>query len=60
MLVQFSNSKKIEIIAYLAEPQDPENYPNQGEVEADDPVWAVFYDRVHMWMDGLPVPMLAD
>lgn len=56
MLVQFSDSKKTEIIAYLAGSQDPEDFPDQGEVEADDPKWAVFYGKVHMWMDGLPEP----
>ena len=40
MLVQFSDSKKTEIIAYLAGSQDPEDFPDQGEVEADDPKWA--------------------
>ncbi|WP_145521170.1 hypothetical protein [Yersinia mollaretii] len=56
MLVQFSNVKKTEIIAYLAGPQDPEGFPNQGEIETDDPKWAIFYDKVHMWMDNLPKP----
>ncbi|WP_432321870.1 hypothetical protein [Yersinia enterocolitica] len=58
MLVQFSDSKKIEIIAYLAGPQDPEDFPHQGELEADDPRWAIFYDKVHMWIDGLPPPTM--
>lgn len=42
MLVQFSYSKKTEIIAYLAGPQDPEYFLNQGEIEADDPTWTFF------------------
>lgn len=57
MLVQFSDAKKTEIIAYLAGPQDPEDFPNQGDVDTDDPQWAVFYDKVHMWRDGLPAPI---
>ncbi|ARB84512.1 hypothetical protein V1951_17125 [Yersinia sp. 2544 StPb PI] len=57
MLVQFKNSTKEEIIAYFGGPQDPEYFPNQGEIEADDPMWAVFYDKVHMWLDGLPEPI---
>ncbi|MDN0109044.1 hypothetical protein [Yersinia mollaretii] len=56
MLVQFFNVKKTEIIAYLAGPQDPEDFPHQGEIETDDPKWAIFYDKVHMWIDGLPEP----
>ncbi|WP_145548459.1 MULTISPECIES: hypothetical protein [Yersinia] len=59
MLVQFSDSKKTEIIAYLVGPQDSEDFPNQGEIEADDPKWAVFYDKVHMWGDGLPEPITS-
>lgn len=57
MLVQFKDSTNEEIIAYFGGAQDPEYYPNQGEVEADDPKWAVFYNKVHMWGDGLPEPV---
>ncbi|CNH57817.1 Uncharacterised protein [Yersinia massiliensis] len=56
MFVQFSDSKKTEIIAYLAGPQDPDDFPHQDEIEADDPKWAIFYDKVHMWGDRLPEP----
>ncbi|MFV8809981.1 hypothetical protein ACNSPD_07920 [Yersinia enterocolitica] len=56
MFVQFNDSTKEEIITYFDGPQDSKDYPNQGEVEADDPKWAVFYGKVHMWMDGLPEP----
>ncbi len=59
MLVQFSDSNKTEIIAYLAGPQDPEIFPNQGEIEADDLRWATFYGKVHMWGDGLPEPLTS-
>ncbi|HEN3605201.1 TPA: hypothetical protein U5E37_002700 [Yersinia enterocolitica] len=56
MLVQFSDSNKTEIIAYLAGPQDTEDFPNQGEIEADDPKWAVFlWQSTHV--DGLPEPI---
>ncbi|WP_145508415.1 hypothetical protein [Yersinia alsatica] len=58
MFVQFSNESKTEVIAYLAGPQKPGNFFNQGEIEIDDPKWAVFYDKVHMWMDGLPKPTI--
>ncbi|AKP34897.1 hypothetical protein [Yersinia aleksiciae] len=59
MLVQFSDSKKTQIIAYMAGPQDPDDFPNQGEVEVDDPKWVVFYDKVHMWLDRLPEPITS-
>lgn len=57
MLVQFSDAKKTRVIAYLAGPQDPGYFPHQGEIDTDDPMWAAFYDKVHMWMDGLPEPV---
>lgn len=60
MFVQFKDPTEEEIIAYLAEPQDPEYFPHQGEIEADDPMWAIFYDKVHMWCDGLPEPILPN
>lgn len=56
MFVQFKDSTKEEIIAYFGGPQCSDTYPNQGVVETDNPKWTVFYNKVHMWMDGLPVP----
>lgn len=57
MLVQFKDSTKEEIIACFGSPQDSKDFLHQGEVELNDPKWAVFYDKVHMWMDGLSAPI---
>ncbi|WP_145494642.1 hypothetical protein [Yersinia massiliensis] len=57
MFVQFKDSTKEEIIACFGSPQDSKDFLHQGEVELDDPKWAVFYDKVHMWGDGLPEPI---
>ncbi|SET76748.1 hypothetical protein [Pseudomonas graminis] len=35
--VQFLDADKKKVIAYLASPQDDEQWPNQGKVEGDDP-----------------------
>ncbi|EOV7029598.1 hypothetical protein ACQIBV_003102 [Yersinia enterocolitica] len=59
MVVQFSDSTKQVIISLLPSPQNTLDFSNQGEVEIDDPRWAAFYDKVHMWMDGLPEPIRA-
>lgn len=59
MFVQFKDSTEEEIIAYLAGPQDPKYFPHQGEIESNDPRWASFYEKVHMWMDGLPEPITS-
>lgn len=56
MFVQFNDSTKEEIIAYFDGPQDPKDYPNQGEVDTDNPKWAIFYGKVNMWVNGLPEP----
>ncbi|MET1392025.1 hypothetical protein ABXK85_20740, partial [Yersinia enterocolitica] len=58
MLVQFSDAKKTRVIAYLAGPQDPDYFPHQGEIDTDNPKWAVFYEQIHLWGDGLPEPIL--
>jgi hypothetical protein len=42
--VQFTDASAQVIQAYLASPQDPDLWPNQGTVEASDPRWKVFYD----------------
>lgn len=40
--VQFSDSSKTAIVASFACPQDEDIYPNQGEVEDDDPLYVAF------------------
>jgi len=45
MYVQFSPDKK-EIISVFAGPQDPDVWPNQGEVDEDDPRYVAFMEQV--------------
>lgn len=35
--VQFSDNSKVKIISVFGCPQDPQVWPNQGEVEEEDP-----------------------
>ncbi|MCW3538356.1 hypothetical protein [Burkholderia cenocepacia] len=46
LLVQFSDSTEKTIIAFLPGPQDPDAYPNQGEVNSTDPRWKAFCDNL--------------
>lgn len=48
MFVQFSDEAQARIQAVFAEPQWPDVYPNQGEVDQDDPRYVAF-------IQGLPV-----
>lgn len=41
--VQFSDSTKSTIISAFSCPQDSEVYPNQGQVDATDPMWHTYY-----------------
>jgi len=45
MYVQFSDDKK-EVISVFVEPQDPEVYPNSGEVDEDDQRYVAFMEQV--------------
>lgn len=36
MFVQFSDDKKSQIIAVFSCPQDPDEYPHQGEIQESD------------------------
>lgn len=40
--VQYSDADKTAIVAVFAGPQDVDVYPNQGEVEDDDPLYVAF------------------
>ncbi|MBP1314274.1 hypothetical protein [Herbaspirillum sp. 1130] len=51
--VQFADETAAEIVAFFATAQDPNFYPNQGEVETSD-------DRyVHYW-NSLPAAVRSD
>lgn len=59
MIVQFLDKTEEEIISYFSYPLGLEDFPNIGSVEETDPRWAVFYKKVHMWLDGLPEPVIS-
>ena len=42
--VQFASPAEETVVAVFAGPQDPDVYPNQGEVEDDDPRYLAFID----------------
>lgn len=44
--VQFSDDTETLIVSIFGGPQDPEYWPNQGQVEASDPRYKVFYDAL--------------
>ncbi|WP_160297517.1 hypothetical protein [Pseudomonas brassicacearum] len=45
MFVQFLDEDETKIIGVFNAPQDPEAWPNQGIVEADDPRWIDFEEE---------------
>lgn len=56
--VNFSDVTKTVIVAVFGCAQDPEAYPNQGTVEASDPMWKAFYNSMPE-QQYLPVPTAA-
>jgi hypothetical protein len=42
MYVQFSDSTKDEIVSAFGCPQDPEVWPNQGQIDPTDARWTTF------------------
>lgn len=40
--VQFSDSSEVAVVSVFGNPQDPGEYPNQGEVQDDDPRYLEF------------------
>jgi hypothetical protein len=57
VFVQFSDPTEKTVIAYLAGPQDPISYPNQGNISTSDLRWAAFYDALPLVAQrGLPAP----
>lgn len=45
MFVQFSDSSQTTVISVFAEPQDPEYWPNQGQVSVDDQRYSDYVAR---------------
>ncbi|HEN3248587.1 TPA: hypothetical protein U5D40_001051 [Yersinia enterocolitica] len=58
IIVQFSDKKEAVIISWFsAMPPIPEQFPNLGEVESNDPRWKVFYDMMNPSVPGMPEPV---
>ena len=58
--VNFSNKEKTKIVSYFSCAQDADAYPNQGTVEASDPLWITFYESIGEWnREGLPAPVYS-
>ncbi|EMX8401598.1 hypothetical protein AAHR76_002382 [Yersinia enterocolitica] len=57
IIVQFLDKKEAVIISWFsAIPPSPVQFPNLGEVEASDPRWKVFYDKMNPSVPGMPEP----
>jgi hypothetical protein len=55
--VLFTDSTKTVVQGYFGSPQDPEAWPNQGQIDTSDPLWEAYYNSLPKEMrDGLPVP----
>jgi hypothetical protein len=55
--VQFSDADKTEIVAVFSCPQDPEIFPNQGQVDLSDPMWEKYYSEQPAMIQALlPAP----
>jgi hypothetical protein len=51
--VQFSDASKTKIVSAFCGPQDPEFYPNQGEIDSDDARYVSFIAEIRD--AGLPI-----
>lgn len=57
LYVQFSDETETVIQSVFANPQDPEIYPNQGEVDTSDERYRAFYNSLPLIIrNGLPEP----
>lgn len=58
--VQFSDSTQAQIVAWFAGPQDPAEYPNQGDVKTSDSRWKTYHDALPPELQALlPAPTAA-
>ncbi|AIS96803.1 hypothetical protein BTHA_2670 [Burkholderia thailandensis MSMB59] len=56
--VQFSDSTETSICSYFSNPQDPDVYHNQGEVDLSDPRYKEFYASLPEFVQrDLPTPV---
>jgi hypothetical protein len=57
MFVQFSDSTQKTVIACFANAQDPEIFPNQGELAVSDQRYVSYYQSLSQVAQGfLPAP----
>lgn len=55
--VQFSDATESTIVSYFAGPQDPQVFPNQGQVDTSDSRWKTFFDSLPAYVQQyLPTP----
>ena len=58
--VQFTSSKKTAICGYFGSPQEASDFPNQGQVTADDARWTAYYSNLPVqFQANLPTPVTA-
>ena len=48
--VQYADASEAQIIAIYSAPQDPDVYPNQGEMPSDDVRYVAYYDAQYPQM----------
>lgn len=55
--VQFSGSTQETIVAWFSDPQSAATFPNQGQVQTNDPRWSAFYGALNKDMqEYIPAP----
>lgn len=55
--VQFSDETETVIISHFGAQQDPELWPNQGELSSEDPRWKAYFDaQAPFTKEMLPKP----
>lgn len=56
--VQFSDDTETTVVGFFGSPQDPNFYPNIGEIDSSDPRWKSYYDNQPAWVQQyLPAPI---
>ncbi|WP_250507678.1 hypothetical protein [Caballeronia sp. GAFFF3] len=55
--LQFTDETHTKILSYFTCPQDPEQYPHQGTLETDDPLYRDYYESLPLVaQQGMPDP----
>lgn len=56
VFVQFADSTDKAIISWFGSPQNPDDFPNYGTVQTDDPRYLAFYEQCY---PGGPPPFIV-